>query len=151
MSEIRNAYRRLALEYHPDKNISSKDGMKFKLITEAYQTLRIHNKSLGQTSKFVHVNKTSVDETRIRAWYHLNVLVGVVDYTKKIRYVKTVHSYLLEYKLILIPYGRLVWKHAVIPTCRLITYPYIRVNSFVAHIGFRRLTQSLLKYLGMHS
>jgi|SRR5579872_1324323 len=41
MQEIKEAYRKLALRYHPDKNISKQDGEKFKMITEAYQMLRI--------------------------------------------------------------------------------------------------------------
>jgi len=153
MSEIRGAYRRLALEYHPDKNISSKDGMKFKLITEAYQTLRIHNKSLGRNYNSVHVNKTSVGNIpkKIRTWHDLYILDDVVDYVKKIRYVKIIRNYLLEYKPLLIKYGILTWKHAIIPAYRLTASSCIRINSFIAHIGLRRLTQSLLKYLGIHS
>lgn len=153
MFEIRGAYRRLALEYHPDKNISSKDGMKFKLITEAYQTLRINNKNLGRNYNSTHVNKTSVGNIpkKIRTWHDLYILDDVVDYAKKIRYAKTIHNYLLEYKPIFIKYGMLTWKNAIIPVYRLTTYSCIRINSFIAHIGLRRLTQSLLKYLGMHS
>ena len=153
MSEIRSAYRRLVLEYHPDKNISSNDGMKFKLITEAYQTLRVHNKNPGRNYNSVHVTKTSVDNIpkKIRTLHNLYILDDVVDYAKKIRYVKTIHNFLLEYKPVLIKYGALTWKHAITPSCRLITSSYIRINSFIAHIGLRRLTQSLLKYLGIHS
>ncbi len=40
IQEIKAAYRRLALKYHPDKNISKKDVEKFKMITEAYHLLR---------------------------------------------------------------------------------------------------------------
>ena len=40
MKEVKAAYRRLALKIHPDRNMSDKDGKGFKLITEAYQTLR---------------------------------------------------------------------------------------------------------------
>ena len=153
MSEIRNAYRRLALEYHPDKNISSKDGIKFKLITEAYQTLRIHNKSLGRNSNSVYSSKTSTNNIskKIRTWHDLYILDDVVDYAKKIKYVKTIRNYLLDYKPILIKYGILTWRHAIIPAYSLIAYSCIRINSFIAHIGLRRLTQSLLKYLGIHS
>ena len=44
--EIRYAYRKLALELHPDKNEKESDGRKFKLITEAYYFLKIqHNNS----------------------------------------------------------------------------------------------------------
>lgn len=38
--EIKNAYRRLSLKYHPDKNTADRDGEKFKEIKEAYQQLR---------------------------------------------------------------------------------------------------------------
>jgi len=44
--EIRYAYRKLALELHPDKNEKESDGRKFKLVTEAYYFLKIqHNNS----------------------------------------------------------------------------------------------------------
>jgi len=39
VSEIKKAYRALALKYHPDKNDSKKDNQKFKSITEAYNVL----------------------------------------------------------------------------------------------------------------
>ena len=42
--EIKHAYRKLALECHPDKNTSEKDGKKFKMVTEAYQFLRTEHK-----------------------------------------------------------------------------------------------------------
>ncbi len=43
-NEIKYAYRKLALELHPDKNIVEKDGSKFKLVTEAYHVLKNDNK-----------------------------------------------------------------------------------------------------------
>lgn len=42
--EIKSAYRTLALQLHPDKNTSEKDGKQFKMITEAYQILRTEYK-----------------------------------------------------------------------------------------------------------
>lgn len=48
--EIKSAYRTLALQLHPDKNISEKDGKKFKMITEAYQILRTeYKKTISKT------------------------------------------------------------------------------------------------------
>jgi len=38
--EIKYAYRKLALESHPDKNTDEKDGVKFKRATEAYHMLK---------------------------------------------------------------------------------------------------------------
>lgn len=38
--EIKQAYRRLVLQYHPDKNPSKDNEIRFKQISEAYQTLR---------------------------------------------------------------------------------------------------------------
>ncbi|MFB5637923.1 MAG: DnaJ domain-containing protein [Nitrosarchaeum sp.] len=43
--EIKSAYRKLALEFHPDKNISEKEGNEFKKFTEAYNHLK---KNFGQ-------------------------------------------------------------------------------------------------------
>lgn len=151
MHEIRNAYRRLALEYHPDKNISSKDGMKFKLITEAYQTLRIKNMSAGRNSVYRHEASVDHIHQKIKSWYYLDIFDDVVDYAKKIRYVKIVYSYLLKYKPILMTCCGSIQKHITMPTCRLITFSYVRFNSFISHIQYRRLTQNLLKYLGIHS
>jgi len=40
--EIRLAYRKLALEFHPDKNTGEQEGIEFKKITEAYNTIKKH-------------------------------------------------------------------------------------------------------------
>jgi len=38
--EIKVAYRKLALEFHPDKNTGEHEGIQFKKITEAYNTIK---------------------------------------------------------------------------------------------------------------
>ena len=38
--EIKVAYRKLALEFHPDKNTGEQEGIQFKKITEAYNTIK---------------------------------------------------------------------------------------------------------------
>jgi len=42
--EIKDAYRKLALELHPDKNKTQDEGTKFKKITEAYHILKLDMK-----------------------------------------------------------------------------------------------------------
>ncbi|MDE1862657.1 MAG: DnaJ domain-containing protein [Thaumarchaeota archaeon] len=49
--EIKNAYRKLSLKYHPDKNQTHSDGERFKQITEAYQVLRREEKSKEKASE----------------------------------------------------------------------------------------------------
>lgn len=45
-SEIKKAYHRLALKYHPDKNNSSNADEKFRSVNEAYETLKDDQKRL---------------------------------------------------------------------------------------------------------
>jgi curved DNA-binding protein CbpA len=49
--EIKNAYRQLSLEYHPDRNKDDREGEKFKSITEAYQQLRKEEKKKEKISE----------------------------------------------------------------------------------------------------
>jgi len=51
MEDVKLAYRKLALEYHPDKNISEKEGIEFKKITEAYNYLKKNTTENNTNSK----------------------------------------------------------------------------------------------------
>lgn len=59
-SDIKYAYRKLALELHPDKNSDEVDGRKFKKVTAAYHALKNKNKkinSIGTVSTKWNNNK----------------------------------------------------------------------------------------------
>jgi DnaJ-class molecular chaperone len=49
--EIKNAYRRLSLRYHPDRNKDDRDSEKFKQVIEAYQRLRHEEKARIKVSE----------------------------------------------------------------------------------------------------
>lgn len=51
LKEIKQAYRRLSLKYHPDRNKDEDADRRFKEITEAYQTLKIEQKKENSRHK----------------------------------------------------------------------------------------------------
>lgn len=60
MKDVKSAYRKMALKYHPDKSSSDQDGKKFKTVSEAYQTLRSnYKKSIGTSSSHKYEEKNS--------------------------------------------------------------------------------------------
>ena len=61
--EIKIAYRKLALECHPDKNTSEKEGNEFKKITEAYNYLKKNFNQNTDEPKFTETsNKTNFEK-----------------------------------------------------------------------------------------
>ncbi len=46
-NDVKYAYRKLALELHPDKNSNEKDGSKFKEVTSAYHILKNNHKKIN--------------------------------------------------------------------------------------------------------
>ncbi|MDE1840193.1 MAG: DnaJ domain-containing protein, partial [Thaumarchaeota archaeon] len=59
IKDVKSAYRKLALQYHPDKNSSDQESVKFKIITEAYQTLRAEYKNSVAKSSAKYTDKDS--------------------------------------------------------------------------------------------
>ena len=49
--EIKLAYRKMALEYHPDKNTDEKKGDRFKMVTEAYNHLKKDHQDKSDTKQ----------------------------------------------------------------------------------------------------
>ncbi len=63
--EIKMAYRKLSLKYHPDRNKDEKDGEKFKEIITAYQFLRLEEKKRYKKSEI------DIESTYTKFWkYH---------------------------------------------------------------------------------
>jgi molecular chaperone DnaJ len=56
--DIKQAYRRLSLRYHPDRNKDRNADRKFKEITEAYQILKTEQKKENAKHKDVEVAQT---------------------------------------------------------------------------------------------
>ena len=56
--EIKQAYRKLSLRYHPDRNKNHDADKKFKEITQAYQTLKEEQKRQNSTHKDVERAQT---------------------------------------------------------------------------------------------
>ena len=50
-NDVKYAYRKLALELHPDKNTNEKDGKKFKEVTAAYHVLKKNHKKMNFEKK----------------------------------------------------------------------------------------------------
>lgn len=50
-NDVKYAYRKLALEFHPDKNTDEKDGKKFKEVTAAYHVLKNNHKKNNSSSQ----------------------------------------------------------------------------------------------------
>ena len=58
-NDVKYAYRKLALELHPDKNTNEKDGKKFKEVTSAYHVLKNNHKKNNSNG----LNSTKWDNT----------------------------------------------------------------------------------------
>lgn len=67
IQEVKTAYRKLALRYHPDKSASKQDIEKFKLITEAYQIIKT-KKSHTHVNYQRFCNNPSID--RLESIFH---------------------------------------------------------------------------------
>ena len=67
--EIKTAYRKLALELHPDKNMDKKEDTQFKKITEAYNHLKKNQKNNSIQQEYTESkSNTKTDFKRKPQW-----------------------------------------------------------------------------------
>ena len=64
--EIKAAYRKLALELHPDKNKDNREDEEFKKITEAYNFLKKNHSQIPNSSQQAHSQNQSREKSRHR-------------------------------------------------------------------------------------
>lgn len=141
INEIKDAYRKLALEYHPDKNISAKDGVKFKMIVEAYHTLRVKNNVHARPTygREYHTNENhQYRKGNFPAW--LNLLYSKTHYMYT-RYAKNIYSHYLKYEPVFFKYYGKVKRNATIIIHRSIGF--LQHNNI--RIFFRIITKSSSK------
>jgi DnaJ-class molecular chaperone len=113
INQIKDAYRKLALEYHPDKNISAKDGEKFKMISEAYHTLReknnFHTKKDHKTEHYTKNNQNRKNGFPTR----MNLFLSELHH-RFTKCTRDVQSNYLKYEPIFLRYYYKIKKNASI-------------------------------------
>ena len=65
--EIKVAYRKLALEFHPDRNNGEQEGIQFKKITEAYNTIKKYYNE-GKKATISNFSKKTEEFKRKPQW-----------------------------------------------------------------------------------
>ena len=68
-AEVKQAYRKLVLESHPDRNSSEQDGRKFRIVTEAYHLLKKNNRVQNNVQKNAKPNQ---ERTPVRRNWEVN-------------------------------------------------------------------------------
>ncbi|MGI0094362.1 MAG: J domain-containing protein [Nitrosotalea sp.] len=150
--EIKSAYRRMVLEYHPDKNVSTKNDVKFKLVTEAYQTIRTKNVDVEDNPIYEKQKNEYSSYHELLIWtFYLNLPHDVFIYTKKILPTRTARRYFFKYKPIVLACGKSAWKYVDILVSRFAVSWYPKIKSLVLHVVHKGVVVDLLKYLGLHS
>jgi len=104
VQEIKDAYRKMALKYHPDKSISKQADEKFKLINEAYQILRTdHIRCIDENLNAKKSNGGISNEnglgSKIPCWNELNLnKILKQDWGKYAKYAEKAYQDFCKYE-----------------------------------------------------
>ena len=92
--DVRYAYRKLALEFHPDKNVKEKNGEKFKIVSEAYHYLKKQHKL--KNSKYQNTRKSEHNSSQQKN--HYNKQNPEEDWSKFTKGFETNQEFWQEYE-----------------------------------------------------
>lgn len=131
MKEIKEAYRKLALRYHPDKNVSKQDGEKFKIITEAYQMLRTdYDNGLKKSAYSSH--GPSRPNSKISHWHKIVVNDKVlVEWSQYEKYAGRAYGEICKCEQMFLKYCEKIANHSNTNLLSSFSMPYNRDDLFL--------------------
>lgn len=130
MQEIKEAYRKLALKHHPDRNTSKHDGEKFKIITEAYQMLRIgHGDDLKCKQSVDSCYKKDLDSAQY--WNEFNSKKILRELTRWAKYAEKAYDDICRYEQGAWNYSEKIMRAAAFEIFPPLVIQYHRVPPFL--------------------
>jgi hypothetical protein len=139
--EIKDAYRKMVLKYHPDKNISKQDDdEKFKLINEAYQILRTaHIRCIDENLNDQKPNDKISNEdglgSKIPYWNELNPnKLLKEDWSRYAKYAEKAYQDFCKYEEEMWDYSEKVVKRTTSTLIPLVATQYARIPFLVSQV-----------------
>ena len=145
MQEIKTAYRRLALRYHPDKNMSKKDGEKFKVITEAYRILRSNHSQHPNPRVTINTHHQDNLDSKIPYWNEMHFDKVIKEWTVYSRYAEKAYHDFCKYEQKSWKYCEKMIHHTASTVISSITAGYANVHLFNTLSGYNPVLKKGLR------